>query len=303
MKRKPIVGIFTPNMVPLHGTGRINEEELRRYLEWLIQKGINGIYPNGSTGEFIRFSYEERQRITQIVAYTVRDRVPIIAGASEANVQMVLKACEFYAELGCDAVSICVPYYFKLSQESVRAYFTEIARNTPIDVLLYNIPQFANEIGLDVLKHLAEFPRIFGMKDSSRNLPYFVNAIQEVRAIRPDFVFLTGTEEMLLPALLMGADGGTIATSGVVPEAVMRLYDLFLRRDFDRARQVQLSLLPAIRVMMGIEFPEGFRAGVALRGFQMGHGRQTLSEAQVAELGRLREALLLNIRQLVADEV
>ena len=135
-----LTGIFTPNLVPLDAHGEIHESELRRYVDWLIERGVHGLYPNGSTGEFTRFTVEERRRIIEIVADQTRGRVPILAGAAEANVRETIRACEYYHSLGVRAVAIVAPFYFKLSPASVYAYFAEIGKNTPIDVTLYNIP-------------------------------------------------------------------------------------------------------------------------------------------------------------------
>ena len=77
-------GIFTPNLVPMTPAGEINEEELRKYVDWLIERGVHGLYPNGSTGEFTRFTVEERRRIVEIIADQTAGRVPILAGAAEA---------------------------------------------------------------------------------------------------------------------------------------------------------------------------------------------------------------------------
>ena len=99
-------GIYTPNIVPLLPDGEINEAELRRYVDWLIEKGVHGLYPNGSTGEFTRYTAEERRRIIAIIADQVRGRVPILAGAAEANAKETIKACEYYHSLGCRAVAI-----------------------------------------------------------------------------------------------------------------------------------------------------------------------------------------------------
>ena len=93
-------GIFTPNIVPLDRHGEINEEELRRYVDWLIERGVHGLYPNGSTGEFTRFTAEERRRIIEIIADQAAGRVPILAGAAEANTRETIRACEHYCELG-----------------------------------------------------------------------------------------------------------------------------------------------------------------------------------------------------------
>src|SRR3954451_20551578 len=200
-------GIFTPHMVPLDDRGEINEAELRRYVDWLIDRGAHGLYPNGSTGEFTRFTPEERRRTIEIVADQVRGRVPILAGAAEANVRETLKACEAYHKLGCRAVAVVSPFYYKLSPDGVYAYFREIARNSPIDVTLYNIPMFASPIDVATVRRLVEeCPRIVAIKDSSSDFTHMMRMIQAVRPIRPDFAFLTGWDPMLSPSLLMGCD-------------------------------------------------------------------------------------------------
>jgi 4-hydroxy-tetrahydrodipicolinate synthase len=285
-----IRGIYTPNLVPFQDDGRINEGELRRMVNWLIEKGVSGLYPNGSTGEFIRLSFEERKRVIKIVVDETRGRVPILAGAAEPNVIEILEMCRLCADLGCTAVSITGPYYFKVSQESIEHYFREIARQSPIDIMLYNIPQYSNEISLPVVTRLAmDCPRIVGTKDSSRDFPRFLNTLQTIKSQRPDFTCLIGCEEILLPALMMGADGGTIATSGVVPEVIMALYQSFLAGHIDEAKRIQFQLLDLINTMLvGPNFPDGFRAGASLRGFKLGSNRQLLSPKEQVDLAEIR---------------
>lgn len=286
-------GIFTPNLVPLDCRGDINEPELRRYIDWLIAKGVHGLYPNGSTGEFTRFTVEERRRIIEIVADQTRGRVPILAGAAEANVKETVKACEYYHELGCRAVAIVAPFYYKLSPASVYAYFKEIAKNTPIDVTLYNIPMFASPIDVPTVRRLAdECEKVVAIKDSSGDIVHMIRMIQAVRPNRPEFAFMTGWDAALMPMLLIGCDGGTNASSGVVPEVTRLLYDLTLSGRLDEARQVQFDLVTLFDTMIySAEFPNGFRAAVDLRGFHMGIGRQPQSDQQVTDLATLSRTL------------
>src|SRR2546430_6387757 len=158
-------GIFTPNLIPLDNRGQINEAELRRYVDWLIERGVHGLYPNGSTGEFTRFTADERKQIVRIMCDQAKGRVPVLAGAAEANVRETIAACELYKSYGATAVAIVSPFYYKLSSESVFAYFREIAENSPIDVTLYNIPMFASPIDVPTLRRLAEFDPMIRIKD------------------------------------------------------------------------------------------------------------------------------------------
>ncbi|MHC4443253.1 MAG: dihydrodipicolinate synthase family protein [Planctomycetota bacterium] len=287
-----INGIFTPHMVPLDRKGQINESELARYIDWLIQKGVNGLYPNGSTGEFIRFTPDERRRIVQIVCQQAAGRVPVLAGAAEANAAETIKACQTYQQFGARAVAIVSPFYYKLSPESVYAYFREIALNSPIDITLYNIPMFASPIDVPTIRRLAELERIVGIKDSSGDLAFMMRMISAVRPQRPDFAFLTGWEAVLVPMLIIGADGGTHATSGVVPELTRKLYDLTRAGNLDEAIKLQYRLLELFDTMVySADFPEGFRAAVELRGFIMGQSRQPLSENQKIDRTALQKVL------------
>ena len=113
-----------------------------------------------------------------------------------------------------------------------------------------------------------------------------------LRRHRPDYVVLNGCEEILLPSLIMGGDGGTIATSGVVPEMIMKLYNLFHEGGIEEAKKIQFQMLELIEVMLlGADFPEGFRAGMTVRGFDMGRGRQHQSAASEVNIERITRVI------------
>jgi 4-hydroxy-tetrahydrodipicolinate synthase len=286
-------GIFTPNIVPLDNRGEIHEAELRRYTDWLIAKGVHGLYPNGSTGEFTRFTPDERRRIIAIMADQTAGRVPILAGAAEANTRETIRACEYYHSLGVRAVAIVSPFYYKLSPAGVYAYFREIADHSPIDITLYNIPMFASPIDVPTVRRLAEeCPRVVAIKDSSGDIPHMIRMIKAVRPSRPEFSFLTGWDAALMPMLLVGCDGGTNATSGIVPELTRRLYDLTVARKLDEALRLQYDLVTLFDTMIySADFPEGFRAALRLRGIEPGQGRQPLSADQQVDLATLANTL------------
>ena len=291
-------GIFTPTLVPLDDRGDINEPELRRFISWLIDRGVHGLYPNGSSGEFTRFTPEERRRIGQIVCDEARGRVPVLAGAAEANVKETIAACEAYAGMGATAVAIVSPFYYRLAPEGVYAYFAEIAENSPINVTLYNIPMFASPIDVDTVQRLAEFPRVVGIKDSSGDLSHMMRMIAAVRPSRPDFSFLTGWEAVLAPMLMIGCDGGTNASSNAVPEVTRKIWELARAGNYAEAMKWQYRLLKLFDAMLQkFEFPDGFRAAAEMRGFHFGRSRQPLSPAQEAD----RTVLQSDVRRVLSD--
>lgn len=283
-------------MVPLDDRGEIAEDELRRYLNWLIDRGVHGLYPNGSTSEFTRFTADERRRIVKIACEVAGGRVPVLAGASEANIRETLRACEVYADYGARAVAVVSPFYYRLSPDSVYAYFREIAINSPIDVTLYNIPMFASPIDVPTLVRLAEFDRIVGIKDSTGDLSAMQRMLTAVRPQRPEFAFLTGWEPVLASMIAIGADGGTHATSGVVPELTHAIYTSAKQGQMEAALALQKRLIPLFDAMLyGLDFPEGFRVGVELRGFAMGDSRQPLT----CEQRELRKKVAQRVQFLI----
>jgi 4-hydroxy-tetrahydrodipicolinate synthase len=216
----------------------------------------------------------------------------VLAGAAEANVRETLAACEAYAGYGTRAVAIVAPFYYKHSPEAVFAYYREIAENSPIDVSLYNIPMFASPIDLDTVRRLAEYPRIIGIKDSSGDLAFMMRMIAAIRPNRPEFSFLAGWEAVLAPALLIGCDGGTHGTSNVLPELICKIYNLTRVGKIEEAISEQYRLLEPFDIMVSAsDFPDGIRAGVELRGFRVGPGRQPQTDKHAAALNELKAAL------------
>ena len=271
----PLTGIWTPTLVPLDAKGRINEPELRRFIDWLIASGVHGLFPNGSTGEFTRLTSEERQLIGAITCDQAQGRVPVVIGCAEASIDETLKASEAYRKMGARAVAIVAPFYFPLKPASVLEYFRQLAAGAMIDVLLYNMPLFANPINLKSIEALSELPRIIGIKDSSGDLPFMMRMIQNIRPHRSDFTFLTGWDPAVVPMMMAGAHGGVNATSDVAPELTRKMYDTFMAGNLEDAMRLQYRVLRLFdRLFTDQNFPDGFRIGVGARGFDFGSGRQ-----------------------------
>ena len=142
------------------------------------------------------------------------------------------------------------------------------------------------------MERLLPYERIFGTKDSSRDLPRLINTMHRLRAERPDYVVLVGCEEILFPSILMGASGGTIATSGIIPEVIVDLYDKAFAGDIEGARILQYRILDLINMMLlGVNFPEGFKTGVAVRGFDVGPARTSSTKEEMEHLMKVESQI------------
>jgi N-acetylneuraminate lyase/4-hydroxy-tetrahydrodipicolinate synthase len=273
-------GVFVAMLTPFKEDGEINEPELRRIVDFLIEKGVDGLFPVSTVGEFVHLSQEEKMQLMGIVVDQTRGRVPVIPGVGSTHPKHSIQLAQKAKELGCDGVVIPPPYFYTVSEEMVEKYFETIADNVDIPVLLYNIPLFIQPLGYDVVKRLSRRPNVVGMKDSSGSMVDFMHFMDKARLVGEDIAFLTGREDMLFPALMVGAKGCMVAMAGILPEIMVDIYNAWKEGDYDRARARQFSILLLIRAMVALPFPLGFKLGLEMRGFKMGPPKQPLSEAE-----------------------
>ena len=271
MKTAP-QGIFVPPIAMYAKDGALDAIEEARYFRWLKEKGLTGLFLNGSSGDAVKLTHAEKL----MIAETAREAVPSmfrIAGVIEPSLKMALELSKEYNAIGVDALAVCPPVYFRPTQEAIIQYIYTIADSSEAPLLLYDIPAFTTGMDEATILSLARHPNIVGLKDSSKNFVRFENLLLKIKAERPEFRIFTGSEELLLAALTVGADGATVVTAGIKPDEILSIVEDFKRGDIASARRTQLSLLPGIAEGFQGVFPSGFRKQVAVLGFEIGPDR------------------------------
>jgi dihydrodipicolinate synthase/N-acetylneuraminate lyase len=185
-------GIYVAMLTPFTADGAINEEELRRMVEFQITSGVHGLFPISTVGEFIHMSREEKIRMMEIVVDQNSGRVRICPGVGSSLPAQSIILARKAKELECDAVVIAPPYFYQLSQDNIEKYFESIADAVDIPVILYNIPLFTQPLSYDVVKRLARRDNVVGMKDSSGNMVDFLHFMDKIRIIGEDLNIMTG---------------------------------------------------------------------------------------------------------------
>ena len=261
-------GILVPTLTPVAPDGGVDLDALRSHADWLIGKGVHGLYPCGSTGEGVRLTADERREVVKATCEAAAGRVPVLAGVCGANLSELLAECDHAAECGAAAVAVTAPIYFRPSAEAIFTHFEAVADRSPVGVLVYNIPAFAVPIPVKTTVRLAaECPNVVGVKDSSGDASQMVRLCAQILPDRPDFSILTGWDAALLPMLAAGAHGGTNATANAAPELVLEVYDRFAAGDWNAARAAQHRLTKLFDAVIGTgEFPDGFRLAAEAHG-------------------------------------
>lgn len=265
-------GIFVPPVVMYSKDGSLNTQEQARYFKWLEASGITGLFLNGSSGDCVKLTAREKLSIAEVASAEV-PAMYRIAGVIEPSLAMARELADEYWNAGADAIAVCPPFYFKMTQSAIIDYVSALADSSKCPILLYDIPAFTTGMDEETILVLAKHPNVVGMKDSSRNFVRFESLLAKIKPTRPDFRIFTGTEELLLASLVVGGDGATVVTAGISPADVLAIVSAFEKGDIPAAREIQLKLLPQIAEGFKGVFPAGFRKLVAKRGFNVGPDR------------------------------
>lgn len=300
-----IKGMFKPEgvcvamILPYNKEGSINEEELRKLLNFQLDKGVHGFLPLGSIGEFVHLSKEEKVKVIEITIETVNGRAYVIPNVGSSHPKQSIELALEAKRLGCSGVLTAPPYYYKLSNDMIEKYFEEIIDAVDMPVILYNIPVFTQPLNYGIVKRLSKRKNVVGIKDSSGSMVDFLHFMDEVRLIGGDMAFMPGREETFFASLMMGATGSITGIAAILPEYMVGIYNYWKQGNFDRARQLQISILEVIRAMNSFPFPMGSKMALETRGFNMGPPRQPFSDMQKSRSNTVRARIEKTMKPLL----
>ncbi|MGQ7324081.1 dihydrodipicolinate synthase family protein [Streptococcus suis] len=221
--------------------GDISSERVKALVQYFIDKGVQGLYVNGSSGECIYQSVADRKQILEAVMEVAKGKLTIINHVACNNLKDSVELARHSEELGVDAIAAIPPIYFRLPEYSIAAYWNGISAAAPnTDFIIYNIPQLAGvALTPSLYKEMLKNPRVVGVKNSSmpvQDIDTFVSLGGE------DYVVFNGPDEQFLGGRLMGAKGGIGGTYGSMPELFLRLNQLIADKDLETARQLQATI-------------------------------------------------------------
>lgn len=290
-------GVYSAMLTPLHNGLKINEQVLRRMVDFMIDRGLHGLFPVSSVGEGLHMDRAQKIECMNIVMDQIRGRVPMTPGVASTHPSESIVLAKHAASIGAKAVVISPPYYYKPSNSMLEKFFGEIVQKAGLPVIIYNIPLFTTPISYDVMERLAKLDGVVGIKDSSGSMVDFLH-FKDV--LRPEVACLSGREEILLPTLVMGGRGCMTAMSGIFPEIMVGVWNAFHAGDMKRAQELQQSILPAMRLMFKNALPIGLKIGLELRGFEMGETFLPLADEDQALAMKVKAELKPIVRDLEA---
>ena len=221
--------------------GNISPEGIQALTRYFVDKGVKGVYVNGSSGECIYQSVEDRKVVLENVMKAAEGKLTVIAHVACNNTKDSVELARHAESLGVDAIAAIPPIYFRLPEYAIAQYWNDISAAAPnTDFVIYNIPQLAGvALTMGLFEEMRKNPRVIGVKNSSmpvQDIQMFKQAAGE------DYIIFNGPDEQFMSGRVIGAEGGIGGTYGVMPELFLKLDAYVKAGDMDAARNLQYAI-------------------------------------------------------------
>lgn len=263
---KQLKGIIPPLVTPLADQNKLDASGLENLIEHILDAGVNGLFVLGSSGEASSLPESMRNSVVQKVMAQVAGRVPVLVGISSTCLADCLATAHYAADQGAEALVMAAPYYYPISQDDLRLFTQRVAKASPLPLYIYNMPNCTKVVyQIETLERLAECETIKGVKDSGGDMVYF-HRLLKLSAIRPDWSFLIGPEELLAEAVLLGGHGGVCGGANLFPQLYQSLYEAAINKDTDTILSLHNRVMDVSNAIYGDGYLSGLKYALQCRG-------------------------------------
>ncbi|MGV1954550.1 dihydrodipicolinate synthase family protein [Agrobacterium sp. 22-214-1] len=279
-------GVFPYLVSPVDSAGEVMPGVLTDLVDHLVDAGVHGLTPLGSTGEFAYLSQEQRRRVVDTVISANRGRVPVVAGVASTSTADAVAQTEYMVAAGADGILAILEAYFPVSDEGVEAYFTAIARAAKgRPVVLYTNPQFQrSDLSLPVIERLSRVDNIRYIKDASTNTGRLLSIIERTRGRMEVFA---ASAHIPVCVMTIGGVGWMAGPACIVPRQSIALYEAAKAGDWTRAMDLQRPMWKVNEIFAKYSIAACIKTALDLQGFAVGapmHPQMPLGEAARAEI-------------------
>lgn len=261
-------GVFPYLVSPLDAAGKVRADVLGRLCDDLIEAGVHGLTPLGSTGEFAYLDRAQRTDVARVTIDAAQGRVPVVVGVSSTSTADAVAQARGYQQMGADGILAILEAYFPLKDGQVEAYFRAIADAVDIPVVIYTNPQFQrSDLTLDVIGRLAEHPRIGYIKDASTNTGRLLSIMNRCGDRLKVF---SASAHIPAAVMLIGGQGWMAGPACVAPRQSVALYDLCKAGRWDDALALQRRLWRLNEAFAKYNLAACIKAGLAIQGYAVG---------------------------------
>ena len=284
-------GVFPALITPFYrNSGKtLDLDGLRSNIAVLVNAGVHGVVPCGSTGESATLSFAEHEQVIEVTVDEVDGKIPVLAGTGSNNTAEALRFTRAAKDVGADGVLVISPYYNKPNRSGLIKHYTGIAE-CDIPVVVYNVPgRTGQNITPDIVKELASHPNIVGVKEASGDINQISSIIELTRD--EDFSVISGDDGMTLPIMALGGKGVISVLANIYPKPLIEMYDAMIYGDYAKARDIHFKYSTLFRSMFIESNPIPVKKAAELKGMASGPLRLPLDEASDTTVTKLKEVL------------
>ncbi len=295
-------GVIPPIITPFAEDGSVNYEMLAQLSRHLVEEGVHGLFPLGTSGEFYAVNDDEFVKILVTVKDAVKDmktqdgeKVQLFAGCSAITTRGVIHLVHLVEQVGgYDAVSVLTPMFVTQTDEELYQYYKAVAECTSMNIIMYNNKPKTNvTITPKVVSRLAhDFANIIAVKDSTGDMTNCEEYLRLTADIRDHFNVLMGRDTLIFAALMYGASGAIASTANVAPKIASDIYAKWKVNDYEGALSAQYKLAPLRIACNQGTFPETIKEGLMMQGYAVGKCLDPIQEATPAQKEQLHQVLL-----------
>lgn len=268
--------------------GEVDEQALRRLVDFHVEEGTDCISPCGTTGESPTLSHEEHERVIGLVCEQAGGRVPVIAGTGSNSTREAIRLTKFAQSAGAAGALMVAPYYNKPTQEGFFQHFKAVAEAVELPIVLYNIPgRTGKNMEPETIARLGEVPNIVAVKESTGSMDQASQILAS-----SDVTVLSGDDSLTLPLMSLGGSGVVSVAANIVPADVKAMVGAFLSGDAAGARERHHRLFPLCRDMLGLATnPIPVKAAMQRLGRDTGEVRLPMTPLDERQKSHLAETL------------
>jgi len=236
----PLTGSMVALITPMYENGGIDFDALEKLVNFHIESGTKAIVSVGTTGESATLNHDEHIEVMKKTIEYSNGRIPVVAGTGANSTSEAIELTEAAKDINADACLLVTPYYNKPTQEGLYQHYKKIAESVEIDQILYNVPgRTGVDMSVDTVARLANIENIIGVKDATGDLNVAKSLIQKCPE---SFILLSGDDGTAIDFILMGGHGGISVTANVVPKLLSTAYDLAIRGNLEKAKEIDLEI-------------------------------------------------------------
>ncbi|WHH61019.1 dihydrodipicolinate synthase family protein [Petroclostridium sp. X23] len=245
--KKHLTGVIPAVATPLTHAGDIDVAAYKKLIRRLIEAGCDGVMILGTAGEGTVLDRKKYTLAVQTVVEEVNGTHPVIVGVGACTLEDIFCNIESAYKIGADAVLSVPPFYYPLPQASIEDFFKILAKKSKLPVMVYNIPALTkNNVSIDTIRRLSQEENIIGIKDSSGDFIYFQQLIKYAQSDK--FKVFMGRAPLILPAMLLGADGSMTPIPNVIPELELDIHRKVKAADMNGAQQSQNKVMEIVKL-------------------------------------------------------